>query len=223
MGCTSRVDEVRKASSASARASSGERRSSTRRSTSSTSARVTPARQPDDSGGVTQPAVEHDEHVGAGALAQRRRRCWRRSPRRRPRSLAPRQRDDVLGVGRRLQRRRAALRSLRGHGTTTTVGGRRPRRSSGAGGDDHGRPAVAPRSEPSGAGAAGDRDAQPAVADGRWRRRTSAHGRAQHVVGRATARPRPAAERAQPVEVAAHGERRAVVAPSASRTRRRRR
>ena len=44
--------------------------SSTASVTSSTRSRVTPARQPDESGGREQAAADADEHVGAGALAE---------------------------------------------------------------------------------------------------------------------------------------------------------
>ena len=125
------------------------------------------------SGGVRSRPSMHDEHVACRCPRTARRRCWRRSPRRR--------RARGRGRGRPRSRRRTsssapatALRSLRIHGTMTTVG-RRPATRSRA--TRRRRPvggAVAPaRAER--ADAAGHRDAQRArrpVVGGRRPRRT---------------------------------------------------
>ena len=129
-----------------------------------------------------------------------------------PRSLGLGQGDHVLGVGRRLQPRpaRRARCAATARRRPRSVGRprrqrRRPPRSRSA--------RRRPRSEPSGPRPAGDGDPQPAVGQPVGRRRPRRSPPAARRRSSGTASPSPAAERAQPVEVAAHGERRAVVRP----------
>ena len=95
-----------------------------------------PARQPVESGGVRSRPSLHDEHVGAGALAQRADGVGEDGLVG-PALVGVRERDHVLGVGV-VFAPATALRSLRTHGTTTTLvtwpatrsRGPRPRRPS---------------------------------------------------------------------------------------------
>ena len=79
-----------------------------------------PARQPEASGGVCSSPVEDDEDVGAGALAQPARRCWRTAPRSAPCSRA-RASATTFSPYEVVFRPASAPRSLRVQGTVTTA------------------------------------------------------------------------------------------------------
>ena len=147
--------EVRNASSL----ARGRRRARRPRSlavSSTTSARVTPARQPDDSGrrdadapssttNTLVPVPSHRLPTVLAKIASSAPRSWAQA---RATTFSP---YDVVFTP------ASAPRSLRGHGTDDDIGGRRPRRERRAGDEDRAHPRC-PGSEPSGADAAGDGD-----------------------------------------------------------------
>ena len=118
IGCTSRVLDVRNASSTSASALIATSASTIGRSSSSNSSRVMPARQPDCERRRQQLDRRCRRTHSNPCPRTGCRPCWRTGllPRRGARALSS---DDVLRVRCRLQARERA-RSLRGHGTVTT-------------------------------------------------------------------------------------------------------